>query len=130
MASCDEIKQFLLKHLAQDIEAHESKRYREIGSSEPNTPSLEECGEADEEEHHRLSIAIDFWDRWQDARNHGWAHYRGVEEKDWPAIARQICQGLSEQWEPDRMMDNFVFNPPPLPPRTPLWQRVKNLFGG
>ena len=41
-------------------------------------------------------LFCNLWDFWKDARNHGWGYYPGVEQKDWPIIARQIHQGIAE----------------------------------
>lgn len=129
MSACDELRAFILKHLMQDIELHEKGSYSEIGRWHDNMPPIfDECAIEDELEAERLLIAENFCDRWSDARNHEWGYYRGVEEKDWPVIARQIYQGIVEKWEPDKMLDNYVFNPPPSPPRISLWQRLKMLW--
>lgn len=130
MSPCDLLRQFLLESLEQDIAAHEKGLYFEVGQSQQNMPDWKACEAEDDAESHRLLIAINFMDSWQDARNHGWHFYPGVEEKDWPILARQIRQGLAEHWEPDEMTDNFVFHPPPPQPRTPLWQRLKSIFQG
>jgi hypothetical protein len=129
-SACETLRQFLLFHLAQDIAAHEAGRFYEIGRAEDNLPYdlYDQCEREDDDERTRIGIAVTFWDNWADARNHAWGYYRGVDEGDWPIIARQICQGLEERWEPDRMRDNFVFNPPPKPPRVSLWKRIKLLF--
>ena len=42
----------------------------------------------------QLSIACHFWDGWIDARNHAWLYYAGIEEKDWPSLARIIADDL------------------------------------
>ena len=130
MNNCDGVREFLLENLMKDIKAQEKGRYLEIGEARSNLPNWGECETENEQEGERLGIAIEFWGRWTDAKNHDWAYYPGVEREDWPIIARQICQGIVEQWEPDRMMDNFVFQPPPAPPRIPLWHRIKGIFSG
>jgi hypothetical protein len=126
MAKCNEARSFILKYLMQDIEAHEQERYSEIGKGERYF-ALDECDEEDEKEAERLSLALQLWHFWMDARNHEWGYYPGVEQKDWLIIARQIHQGIVERWEPDRMRDNLLFSPPP---RISLWQRIKNKFSG
>lgn len=112
----------------QDIEAHEQGRYSEIGGYDERYVKLDKCDEEDETEAERLSLALQLWEGWEDSRNHDWGYYPGVEQKDWPIIARQIYQGIVEKWEPNRMSDNFLFNPPKLPPNVSLWQRIKNRF--
>ena len=124
-----ETKALVLKYLMQDIEAHEAGRYAEIGKGERDF--LNEYDKLYDDENVEIELCFvvyEFWDRWRDARNHEWGYYPGVEENDWPIIARQIYQGIAEEWEPERMRDNFVFNPPPRAPRVSLWQRIKNHF--
>ncbi len=127
MSYYDYATYYFVRHLERDIEAHEAGRFEEIGLAFGDAPDWALDEENDQEDAYRLGTAESFWDQWIDARNHGWAHYPGVEESDWPIIARQICRGLRERWELERMADNAVFNPPPAPPRVSWWRRI---FGG
>lgn len=111
----------------QDIEAHEQGHYSEIGGCDERYVDLSECDEEDELEAERLSFALQLWERWEDSRNHDWRYYLGIEQKDWPIIARQIYQGIIEKWKPDQMKNNFLFSPPPS---VSLWQRIKNSISG
>lgn len=122
MSFCDYCVEWFVGHLERDIAAHESGRIWDIGHSADDAPDWFEC--QDPKAAHRLGLASTFWDNWMDARNHGWAYYRGMAPDDWPRVARQICQGLREAWEPERMEDNAVFHPPPAPPRVWLWRRI------
>lgn len=124
MNACEEAKQFVLLRLERDIAAHERGDYGAIGRMMDLVPSLADCDARDDDEADRVSTAINFWDRWIDARNHDWGYYPGVERDDWPIIARQICAGLREGWDTDRMHDNFVFNPPPRPPKVSWLTRL------
>ncbi len=124
--NCAQRKRFFLDNILRDIEAHESGRFHEIGTWQKTLPAWEKCDDIEEETRHL--IACDFCDCWMDAANHQWRYHDGVEEKDWPIIARQIYRGLDEGWAPDAMRDNFVFNSPPEPPKVSLWQRWKNFF--
>lgn len=118
-----------MRHLEQDIEAHERGDYERIGEAFDALPPLDYCDEDSEQERRRVSLAVEFWDSWIDARNHFWQHYPGVERDDWPVIARQICQGLREGWDSDRMWGNPVLNRPPRPSKTSLWRRLRFFRG-
>ena len=122
MSFYDYAREFLLRHLERDIAAHQAKHYRAIGAAFDDAPEWNLDEDRDPTGAHRLGIAISFWDGWIDARNHDWSYYPGVERDDWPLIARQICRGLRENWEPERMEDNAVFYPPSAPPKIPLWR--------
>src|SRR5687767_14643734 len=41
-----------------------------------------------------LHIALAFLDGWSDAHNHGWLHYDGISQRDWPRLARAIAVDL------------------------------------
>lgn len=116
--NCAERKQFFLENILRDIEAHECGRFHAIGAWQKTLPRWEKCENLDEESRHLA--ALEFCDCWCDAANHQWYHYDGVEERDWPIIARQIYRGLDESWPPDETRNNFVFDPPPKPPKVPL----------
>src|SRR5215208_5029766 len=68
MLAYTEAKQFLIENLTRDTVAHESGRYRDIGSGfdelDANLPR--DSGP----EFEQLFIALAFWDGWIDARNH------------------------------------------------------------
>ena len=110
MSFCDYCADWFIEHLERDIEAHESGRFDEIGVAERDAPEWDLI--EDEIERHRMGVAYNFGDMWADARNHDWAYYPGVERDDWPHIARQICRGLRDNWTPQQMMNNEVFDPP------------------
>jgi hypothetical protein len=58
-----------------------------------------------------VSIALDFWDCWGDASNHGWRHYDGIESYDWPNLAREIVASLHANKMPDNELisSHFTF---------------------
>ena len=128
MAYYDYAADYFVRHLERDIEAHEAGRYDEIGLAFDDAPDWALGEENDQEDAHRLGTAYSFWDQWIDARNHDWRYYPDIKQEDWPIIARQICWGLRERWELERIADNAVFNLPPASPRVSLWTRVKRLF--
>lgn len=127
MSFTDYCTDWFIEHLERDIASHETGRIWDIGESEIDMPEYFLCEDDLAEE--RLGLASTFWDCWVDARNHGWGYYRGMDEADWPVVARQIVRGLREKWEPERMRENAVFDPPPAPPRVSLWQRVQRSLG-
>ncbi len=129
MSHYDYTANYFARHLERDIAAHEAGRFNEIGGGFDDAPDWRLDEKRDEIGAHRLGIAYNFWDQWIDARNHHWHYYPGVEEKDWPIIARQIVRGLREKWEPNRMRENAVFIPPPAPPRVSLWRRLRRALG-
>jgi hypothetical protein len=45
-------------------------------------------------EYDKLHLALHFWDSWADARNHEWRYYDGIDEGDWPILARGIAADL------------------------------------
>ncbi len=127
MSFYDYARDWFIEHLERDIAAHETGRYDEIGVSEEGSPEWNLI--EDETQSHRLGLAANFWNMWMDSRNHGWWHYPGMNEGDWPVVARQIVCGLRENWEPERMRENAVFDPPLLPPRASLWRRWRRALG-
>ena len=44
----------------------------------------------------KLFIALNFWDSWQDARNHEWRYYEGISESDWPRLAKILIDDIKE----------------------------------
>lgn len=111
MSFCDYCVQWFISYLERDIEAHEAGRIWDVGEAFEDAPEWRLCG--NETTEHRLGLAETFWENWMDSRDHGWAFYRGMDEGDWPVVARQIARGLREEWEPERLMENAVFDPPP-----------------
>ena len=123
MKHYQEVKRLFLVYLEGDIEAHERGDFSSIGEAS-FWGFISPDGNGGDLDEDRLEVAFEFWDRWIDARNHNWGYHRGVERDDWPVIARQIRQGLLEEWDVDKMRDNLVFNPPPKPGKVSLWARL------
>jgi hypothetical protein len=40
---------------------------------------------------------LNFWDGWQDARNHDWRFYKGIDASDWSILARIIIRNLKDE---------------------------------
>ncbi len=99
MFSYDELKLFLIANLTQDAVSHEEHRYYEIGAGfdemEANLP------DGDAPEFDRLFLARSFWEGWIDARNHDWAYYEHIKEKEWSVLAKRIASALALDSEID-----------------------------
>lgn len=92
-----EAKQTAVDGLTRAAAAHEAGRYNDIGLGfDAFDSGLPRDGGA---EFKRLLIAVTFWDGWVDARNHGWLHYEGINEPDWPVLARSIAASLVDDQE-------------------------------
>jgi hypothetical protein len=74
-------------------------------------------------EYDKLHIALHFWDGWSDARNHEWRYYEGIDQGDWPILARGIAADLTANREIQerRVLAHFDTRHPP--PRS-LWARL------
>lgn len=97
MFTYDEPKKFLIEQLSRDVEIHISGNYRRIGDKfsefDANLPRN------DDPKFTKLHIALNFWDGWQDARNHDWRVYKGISENDWPQLAKIIIRNIEEEKE-------------------------------
>lgn len=93
MFTYEQAKGFLIEHLHQDADHHTSGRFSLIGKQfdefDANLPR--DAGP----EFDRLHVALDFWDSWQDARNHEWQHYPQIRQEDWPQLAKSIVADIS-----------------------------------
>jgi hypothetical protein len=97
MLTYTEAKRSLIENLTGDAVAHESGRYRNIGSGfDELDANLPRDGGPEFEQ---LFIALAFWDGWIDARNHDWQYYDEIGEADWPALARRIVASLASGQE-------------------------------
>ncbi len=97
MLTYPEAKQFLIENLTRDAAAHESGRYRDIGSGfDELDANLPRDGGPEFEQ---FFIALAFWDGWIDARNHDWQYYEEIGEAEWAALARKIVASLASGQE-------------------------------
>ena len=106
--------------LRQDADAHTAGRYDEIATRYDDV-----YGEvlALSEWTPRLGIAFEFWDCWNDARNHDWRYYEGIGRDDWPKMAQEIAAALESGDEIDAtVVDRFGPQP-----RRSLRQRLSGL---
>lgn len=108
-----EAKQSLIENLSRDAVAHESGRYRDIGSAfdEADADLPRDGGP----EFDRLLIALAFWEGWIDARNHEWLYYDGIGQSDWPVLARTVVESLAADREitAHTVLRHFDFRMPP-----------------
>ncbi len=121
-----EAKHLIIQHLLRDMQAHEDCRFHLIGQGNENFPRVSSTG--DEEGYLQFLQAENFWDFWQDARNHSYwdrwsasrsnasAHYPGVRQTDWPILARRICKSLQENRDMDKDIVDAVFYKTSRPP--------------
>lgn len=97
MLSYNEARQTLIAELTRDAEAHEADRYLDIGAEFERVDAELPRGQGSEFD--KFFIAFHFWDGWIDARNHNWQYYEGIEERDWPRLARTIVEALESDQE-------------------------------
>jgi hypothetical protein len=90
-------RQALVGYLVTDAAAHEAERYDAIGRRfdgfEHAFPEGDDATLID------LRMALTFWDAWIDARNHGWQPTGGIQQGEWPGLARGIAADLTAQRE-------------------------------
>lgn len=93
MLTSDAARQALAGYLVTDASAHEAERYDAIGRKfdgfEHAFPEGDDVSLID------LRMALTFWDAWIDARNHGWQPTVGIQQAEWPALARGIAADLT-----------------------------------
>ncbi|HKO96622.1 MAG TPA: hypothetical protein VJU86_06510 [Pyrinomonadaceae bacterium] len=92
-----EAKQAFIDGFSRDINAHAAGRYEEVGAGFDDLDGAlpREVGP----EFVKLFIALNFWDGWIDSRNHAWLYYDGIEQFDWPVLAKHIVESLEADQE-------------------------------
>lgn len=87
------LRDTIAAQLLGDAAAHDAERYDSIGrrfdSIEHTFPRGTDPAFAS------LRIALTFWDAWIDARNYGWRTTVGIQQQDWPLLARSIAEDLT-----------------------------------
>jgi hypothetical protein len=128
MFSYTEAKQFLIENLMLDATAHESGRYSDVGRSfdefDANLPR------DDQPEFNKLFIALNFWDGWIDARNHDWQYYSGINQSDWPVLARHIVRAIANDSEITEPAVLRHFNLKKMQPWRERFDPLLKRFGG
>lgn len=84
--------------LLADADAHERERFGDVGERYDDV--LAGLLPLKDRWTPRVSVALQFWDGWIDARNHDWRYYPGIARDDWPRLARDIARSLREGVEP------------------------------
>ena len=123
MFNYDEAKKYLIEHLSQDVALHLSGNTEAVGRNfdefDGNLPRNAEP------KFKKLHIALNFWDGWQDSRNHDWLYYEGINQSDWPNLAKEIVTDI----ENDRDITNEqILSHFDLRPRTSVIEKIKSLF--
>ena len=123
MFSYDEARRFLIDNLTSEADAQDGGSPQEVGRGfdvlGDNLPG--ESGP----EFGKLFVAINFWDGWVDARNHGWQYYEGIRETDWPVLARRIAKALAADRE---ITEPIVIKYFDLRDEQTLWGRIKSVL--
>ena len=107
MYTYEEAKKYLIEHLSRDIAFHLAGDYSRVGDAftefDGNLPRT------DDPNFIKLHIALNFWDGWQDSRNHEWRYYKGISQKDWPELAKIIIQNIEgeEDITNEIILDHF-----------------------
>lgn len=92
MLTYREARQALIDAFTHDIDAHQAGRYDEIGARFDELDAVISRDQGPEFD--KLLRALTFWDQWTDARNHEWLYYDGINESDWPVLAKRIVASL------------------------------------
>ena len=97
MLTSEAARQALVGYLVTDATAHEAERYDAVGRRfdgfEHAFPEGDDATLID------LRMALTFWDAWIDARNHGWQPTAGIQQGEWPGLARGIAADLTAHRE-------------------------------
>lgn len=105
--STDEAKRLLAEALERMAVAHEASQYHVIGEAY-NKAEIEilplQSGASKS-----FNIAFSFWDGWTDAIGHDWLHYAGIDQPDWPRLAREIahCLRTDEEIKSPAVLHHF-----------------------
>ncbi len=111
MFTYSEAKKYLVGNLSQDIESHKRGDFKKIGEGfdifDQNLPR--NSGP----EFNKFFLALNFWDCWQDARNHEWRYYKGISQADWPQLATMIIKDIEDDKEitSSKILEHFDFKP-------------------
>jgi hypothetical protein len=111
----------LANALEVDAIAHESGQQHKIGEKFDDVMS--EISSLNDIPPRLSYLAINFWDSWQDSRNHDWLYYEPITESDWPRLAREISHSLRSGSLPNNQDLIDRFSPEP---GLPFLQRFKN----
>jgi hypothetical protein len=123
MFTYDEAKHYLVEHLSRDVALHSAGDYWRVGDNfdefDKNLPRN------DDPKFRKLHIALNFWDGWQDSRDHDWHFYKGISQTDWPRLAEIIIQNVKEEKE---ITDEIILEHFDLRPREGMISKLKKVF--
>ena len=107
----------------QDIQFHASGDYWRIGDSYDEF--VDKLPRKDDPQFKNLFIALNFWNGWQDARDHSWLFYKGIFQNDWPTLAYALIADIEEDREITNTLILKYFD---LRPKSRLKEKLKSLF--
>ena len=123
MFTYDEAKHYLIDHLSRDVALHVAGDYWHVGDNfdefDKNLPRN------DDPKFKKLYIVLNFWDGWQDSRNHDWHFYKGISKNDWPRLAEIIIQNVKEEKE---ITGEIILEHFDLKPREGIISKLKKIF--
>lgn len=123
MFTYDEARKYLIEQLRRDIEKHNRGDFRKIGENfevfDQNLPR--NIGP----EFKKIFLALNFWDSWQDARNHEWRYYKGIAQSDWPRLAQIIINDIEKEKE---ITSNIILKYFDFKPSVGIIERIKSIF--
>jgi hypothetical protein len=124
-----EIKQKLIDELTHSADAHDAGRVWDIDGLYDQLEG-EVLRDDPGREFDKLTIALEFWAGWIDARNHAWKFYEGIEVSDWPRLARLIVEDLRADRETvdERVKRHFDYRC--RAERPGVWGRLVGLLTG
>ena len=93
MFAYEQAKAHLIQRLAQDADLHVAGQFSRIGENFEEFDANLPRGAGPEFD--KLHVALNFWDSWQDSRNHEWKYYPKITQDDWPRLARSIITDIS-----------------------------------
>jgi len=116
-------KQFIVDNLQRDTDFHDAGDYWRVGDNYDEYDTI--LPRNDDPYFKKLHIALNFWDGWQDARNHDWHFYKGITKDDWPLLARIIIKYIKEEKE---ITEKIILEHFDLRPREGLISKLRNVF--
>ena len=123
MFTYDEAKEYLIENFSRSANSHVSDELSKIGEGlQKLNQDLPRTGD---QRFTKLHIALNFWDGWQDARNHDWKYYEDIKPYDLPNLAKIIVEDLKNDREitDEKILAHFA-----LRPKESIGRKLKRLF--
>jgi len=125
MFTYEESKKFAVDNFLRYAEFHEAGDYQRVGNNFDKYDA--ELPRTDDSRFTMFHISLNFWDGWQDSRNHDWLFYGGIEKDDWPRLARIIIKNITEEQE---ITESIILKHFDLrQPREGMLSRLRKVFG-